>query len=189
MADIRLRIVQHQNIIQAQLTALDLIHSQDTMSSINQVAADVRTCLKLNAEVTAVLNHPLTREFYVRNPVPEDILKSVKTNVHFYIPASVVTFFKGRQSLLEELKIHFTKPTGTVQKRFVIYGLPGSGKTQFCCKFAQDLRDSFWGIFYIDASSRANAESSLCDIAVRGNVAATNSAAKHFLSNVGMPCF
>jgi tetratricopeptide (TPR) repeat protein len=187
MADVRLRIVQHQNIIQVQLTALGLIHSQDTLSNISRVAEDVHTCLNLHNQVIAVLSNPFTRDFYAKNPVPEDILNSVKTNIHFYIPSSVVTFFKGRQGLLEELKTEFTKPTGTVQKRFVIYGLPGSGKTQFCCKFAQDLRALFWGIFFIDASSRANAESSLCDIAVLGNVAPTKEAAKHFLANVGMP--
>lgn len=27
------------------------------------------------------------------------------------------------------------------QKRYVIYGLGGSGKTEFCCKFAQDNRE------------------------------------------------
>jgi tetratricopeptide (TPR) repeat protein len=189
MADVRLRIVQHQNIIQVQLTALGLIYSQDTLSNISRVAEDVQTCLNLHNQVTAVLSNPFTRDFYAENPVPEDILNSVKTNIHFYIPSSVVTFFKGRQGLLEELKTEFTKPTGTVQKRFVIYGLPGSGKTQFCCKFAQDLRALFWGIFFIDASSRAYAESSLCDIAVLagGNVAPTKEAAKHFLANVGMP--
>jgi tetratricopeptide (TPR) repeat protein len=187
LGDIRLQIVQHQNIIQVQLTALNLIHSQDTLSNIGRVAEDVRTCLDLHNQVAAVLSNPATRDFYVNNPVPEDILNSVKTNVHFYIPSSVVTIFKGRQAYLEALKVEFTKPTGTVQKRFVIYGLPGSGKTQFCCKFAQDLRALFWGIFYIDASSRANAESSLCDIAIRANVAPTKEAAKHFLTNVGMP--
>lgn len=173
--------------MQVQLTTLGLIHSQDTLSNISLVAEDVRTCLDLHNQITAILSNPLTRDFYVKNPVPEDILNSVRTNVHFYIPSSVVTFYKGRQALLDELKAHFTKPTVTLQKRFVIYGLPGSGKTQFCCKFAQDLRALFWGIFYIDASSRANAESSLCDIAVRGKVAATKEAAKHFLTNVGMP--
>lgn len=129
LADIRLRIIQHQNIVQVQLTALGLTHSQDTLSNISQVAEDVRTCLDLHNQVTAILTNPLTRDLYVKNPVPEDILNSVKTNVHFYIPSSVVTFFKGRHSLLEELKAEFTKPTGLVQKRFVIYGLPGSGKT------------------------------------------------------------
>jgi nucleoside-triphosphatase THEP1 len=28
-----------------------------------------------------------------------------------------------------------------IQKRFVICGIAGSGKTQFCCKFAEDNRD------------------------------------------------
>jgi tetratricopeptide (TPR) repeat protein len=187
MSDIRLQIVQHQNIVQVQLTTLNLIHSQDTLSNIGRMAEDVRTSLDLHNQIVAILSNPATRELYVNNPVPEDILNSVKTNVHFYIPSSVVTIFKGRHDYLEALKAEFTKPTGNVQKRFVIYGLPGSGKTQFCCKFAQDLRPLFWGIFYIDASSRANAESSLCDIAIRGNVAPTKEAAKHFLTNVDMP--
>ncbi|KAF2417663.1 hypothetical protein EJ08DRAFT_599894 [Tothia fuscella] len=119
--------------------------------------------------------------------MPEDVLNSVKTNIHFYIPSSVVTYFKGREALLEELKRELTRPTGDVQKRFVIYGFPGSGKTQFCCKLAQNLRPLFWGIFYIDASSRANAEASLCNIAIQGRVAATKEAAKHFLANAGLP--
>lgn len=190
LGHIRLRIVEHQNNVQVQLIALGMIHSQDTLSNIGKVADDirnVRTGLILRNQISAIQSNPLTREFYERNPMPEDILNSVKTNVHFYIPSSVVTFFKGRYAFLDELKTELTKPTGNVQKRFVIYGFPGSGKTQFCCKLAQMLRPLFWGIFYIDASSRANAEASMCDIAIHGKVAATKEAAKHFLANAGLP--
>ncbi len=34
-----------------------------------------------------------------------------------------------------------SKQRSNVQKRFVVYGTGGSGKTQFCCKFAQDNQD------------------------------------------------
>lgn len=75
-------------------------------------------------------------------------------------------------------------PTG-IQKRFVIYGLGGSGKTQFACKFAQDTRQEsacilvlefwltyirFWGIFCIDASSLKTAEHSFSRILKFGKI-------------------
>ena len=30
-----------------------------------------------------------------------------------------------------------------MQKRFVVFGLGGSGKTQFCCKFASDNKQRY----------------------------------------------
>ena len=187
LTDVRIRIVQHQNILQVHLTALVLIHSQDNVSSISRTQADMRICLGLRNQITGVLSDPLTKDLYIRDPIPEDIFNKVKTNFHFHIPAAVVPFFKGQRKLLDELKTEFTKPPGIVQKRFVIYGLAGSGKTQFCCKFAQDLRALFWGVFTVDASSQANAESSLCEIARQASVAVTVESAKHFLTNVGLP--
>ena len=194
LADLRLRIIAHQNNVQVHLIALGLIQSQDTLSRSQDTLSkfgkatddfqNVTKALALRNQISAVQSNPLTREFYDNNPMPEEILNSFKTNIHFHIPVSVVSFFKGRHALLEELKAEILKPTGNVQKRFVIYGFPGSGKTQFCCKLAQDLRPYFWGIFYIDASSRANAEATMCEIAIHGKVAATKEAAKYFLTNL-----
>ena len=58
--------------------------------------------------------------------------------------------FTGRVEIGRELRegclptepIHLQ----SVQKRFVVYGLGGSGKTQVCLKFAQDHREKY-GIF------------------------------------------
>ena len=67
-------------------------------------------------------------------------------NRYFDTPQSVSSMYTGRENLLEELAtIMFDSETrksgtGMIQKRFVIYGLGGSGKTQFCCKFAEDNR-------------------------------------------------
>ena len=65
-------------------------------------------------------------------------------NKHFEIPHSVSALCTGREAQLEELKQIFLAPEpaiGTrVQKRFVIYGIGGEGKTEFCCKFTQDYR-------------------------------------------------
>ena len=190
LAELRVRIVAHQNNVQVQLMALQLINSQDALSRIGRVADDVRsvkTGLNLRNQISALQSDPLTRDFYDQHPMPDYILNSFVTNVHFDIPTGVVDFFKGRHDLLEQLQRELTMPQGNMQKRFVIYGFPGSGKTQFCCKLAQNLRPLFWGIFYIDASSRANAEASLCRIATQGKVAPTKEAGKHFLANAGMP--
>lgn len=74
----------------------------------------------------------------------EAVLSLASGNKHFDIPQTVSSIFTGREAQLEELNTTFFAPSSTVQsrnqKRFVIYGVAGSGKTQFCCKFAQDYR-------------------------------------------------
>lgn len=73
------------------------------------------------------------------------IALEVSLNKHFYIPRAVSSMFTGKADLLDDLR-HCLFDSSTqiekqhVQKRFIIYGLGGSGKTEFCCKFAQDNR-------------------------------------------------
>jgi signal recognition particle GTPase len=63
-------------------------------------------------------------------------------NQHFDIPQAVSSIFTGRETALKDLEHSLLAPVlphqPQMQKRFVVYGLGGSGKTQFCCKFAQD---------------------------------------------------
>ena len=70
-------------------------------------------------------------------------------NQHFDIPQTVSSIFTGRKEFLEDVRTSFTAPSSPgqrqIQKRFVIYGLGGSGKTQFCCKYAQDNRQKYVG--------------------------------------------
>jgi len=57
------------------------------------------------------------------------------------IPQPVNNLFVGREPDLVNLQqavLGYREDRGT--KRVVVYGLNGSGKTQFCCKFAQDNR-------------------------------------------------
>lgn len=62
-------------------------------------------------------------------------------NKHFSLPQAVKSYFTGRVALLEELRKTLddaSSPEGyKAQKRFVVQGLGGPGKTQFCCKFAE----------------------------------------------------
>ena len=64
-----------------------------------------------------------------------------KVNVYFMTPQSVSNLFVGRKLELRQLKQDLDG-RGLTQStmRVVVYGLNGSGKTQFCCKFAQDNR-------------------------------------------------
>lgn len=74
----------------------------------------------------------------------ERTLKATSTNHHFDIPQSVSSIFTGRGAMLKELRELFVPRGGTIrefQRRFIVHGLGGSGKTQFCCKFAEDCRN------------------------------------------------
>jgi signal recognition particle GTPase len=56
-------------------------------------------------------------------------------------PHSLSSIFTGREELLDELAQLIDDDSSqygnNVQKRFVVQGLGGAGKTEFCCKFAQ----------------------------------------------------
>ena len=130
------------------------------------------------------------------------------TNKHFDIPQIVSSNFIGREAELEELKDAFFPSSddhdNKVQKRFVISGLGGSGKTQWCCKFAQDYRKqyaihfwslspanhdtSFWGVFWVSASSTIKAKQSFSTLAKRYGAREWNQAAAiDWLSNLEVP--
>ena len=66
-------------------------------------------------------------------------------NKYFHVPHNVSSIFTGRDAVTRILKSKILEqPAPGIpqqQKRFVLYGLGGSGKTQFCLKFVQDNRD------------------------------------------------
>ena len=66
-------------------------------------------------------------------------------NKYYYVPYNVSGIFTGRDNVIEKLRNGCVPPNSkdrsTEQKRFVLYGLGGSGKTQTCLKFAQDYRE------------------------------------------------
>src|SRR3569833_3443204 len=71
-------------------------------------------------------------------------MQPISSNHHFDIPQSVSSIFTGREVLLQELRQIFVPWRGIQrdqrQQRFIIQGLGGSGKTQFCCKGARGAR-------------------------------------------------
>ena len=66
-------------------------------------------------------------------------------NKYYYVPHNVSNIFTGWQSVIKELERCLVTPQSPIihvkQKVFVLYGLGGSGKTQFCLKFVQDNRE------------------------------------------------
>ncbi|KAI0143134.1 tetratricopeptide repeat domain-containing protein [Xylariaceae sp. FL1272] len=109
-------------------------------------------------------------------------------NVHFFTPQSVQSFFTGRKQLLQQLSDVFIQPAEPAyhdfQRRFVVHGIGGSGKTQFCCKFADMNREKFWGVFWIDGSSDESIKRSLVNIARLPGREPNANAALDWLSNV-----
>ena len=67
------------------------------------------------------------------------------TNKYFDTPQSVSSIFTGRETELDELGRTFFAPPADgkshTQRRFIIHGMGGSGKTQWCCKFAEIYRE------------------------------------------------
>lgn len=65
-------------------------------------------------------------------------------NKFFCVPYNATNIFTGREALTERVErsiLHdASQDSSNMQKRFVLYGLGGSGKTQFCLKFVHDHR-------------------------------------------------
>ncbi|WEW55764.1 hypothetical protein PRK78_001197 [Emydomyces testavorans] len=111
-------------------------------------------------------------------------------NKYFQIPQAVSSIFTGREDIFRILKTALFSQDpefARQQKRFIIYGIGGSGKTQFTCKFAQDLRESFWGVFWIDATSTETARQSFAKIGKLGGQEETQDSGKHWLSHLDEP--
>lgn len=66
-------------------------------------------------------------------------------NIHFHIPQAVSSIFTGREDISwtvgHSLFAENIDQSPRQQRRFIIHGIGGSGKSQFCSKFAQDHRE------------------------------------------------
>jgi hypothetical protein len=83
--------------------------------------------------------------FDVHNYRPYHYTTSVSETPHsryFYPPQETVSDFVGREESFEILHKSLFQDDNDIpsprQRRFVVYGMGGSGKTQFCSKFARD---------------------------------------------------
>ncbi|KAI1401228.1 hypothetical protein F4819DRAFT_459179 [Hypoxylon fuscum] len=111
------------------------------------------------------------------------VARTISINKHWRIPRSANRLFTGRREKLEVITQAFSKPSSS-QRRFVIQGMPGSGKSDLALKYAEEHAMYYWGIFWIDASTRANAKESYAEIGKLGGVEPIEQAAKHWLSHL-----
>lgn len=146
-------------------------------------------------------------------------LKGIKTirNQHFLVPHPVSSIYTGRDGLVSHIQKIFLSDTLPKQKRFVLYGLGGSGKTQLCLKYAHDNRDRYvhliglfayvgsrkfrvsclalltrisdryWGVFWVDASSPNTAEQSFSALGRLANMEGKFESGLHWLGNQERP--
>ncbi|KAE8449286.1 hypothetical protein EG329_008186 [Mollisiaceae sp. DMI_Dod_QoI] len=112
-------------------------------------------------------------------------------NVHFIVRRSASSLFTGRVGtanlLRQKIVSTLSGKENHQHKIFVIWGLGGSGKTQFCLKFIEDNRDSFWGVFWIDATTDATAEMGFAELGGLAKKDTTFEAGMHWLSNCREP--
>ncbi|KIM94317.1 hypothetical protein OIDMADRAFT_184403 [Oidiodendron maius Zn] len=90
-----------------------------------------------------------------------DTGSSQQGNIHWIVPRTVNDLFTGRTKLLLRIQkaLHYKKGSfPDKQKRFVITGLGGLGKSEICLKVASQMREEFWGVFWVDVSSSSTAE-------------------------------
>ena len=133
--------------------------------------------------------------FDVRNdnkPYPNrDQETGTTQNKYFRIPHNVSNIYTGRdkftQGLRERMLVSTPNPGAHRQRRFVLYGLGGSGKTQFCLKFVQEYRDNYYGIFFIDASSEENAERAFAELGRLGGMGDTCTNGLYWLTGLEFP--
>ncbi|KAK2753243.1 hypothetical protein FQN54_007934 [Arachnomyces sp. PD_36] len=112
-------------------------------------------------------------------------------NTHFYPPQEIATHFARRKHILRTLGNGLlpseTNASALRRKKFVAYGMGGSGKTQICSKFALDNQNRYWGVFTIHATSAETIRDSFAEIGRIGGIEATERAGKHWISQLNEP--
>ncbi|OAL35725.1 hypothetical protein AYO20_05106 [Fonsecaea nubica] len=117
---------------------------------------------------------------------------SITHPVHWTITRSANTLFVGRNDVIHELDTivceAIKNPAPKTQCRIVISAMGGQGKSEVCLQLVQRVRTLFWGIFWVDVSTKSSAENGFLDIAKRVNPPAqTWEHGRQGLANVQQP--
>ncbi|KAI1482378.1 TPR-like protein [Daldinia eschscholtzii] len=86
-------------------------------------------------------------------------------NKHWTVPRSASPIFTGRRDIIQKIKSALTSSRPNTQKRFVITGIGGMGKSEVCLRVADELRERFWGVFWVDVSSDSTTKAGFSAIA------------------------
>ncbi|RDW83502.1 putative kinesin light chain 1 protein [Coleophoma crateriformis] len=88
--------------------------------------------------------------------------------LHWRVPRVVNELFTGREELLDRIQKALRYDNNSFvkkQKRFVITGLGGQGKSEICLKIASLMQKEFWGVFWVNLDSPSTAENDFIAIA------------------------
>ena len=107
-------------------------------------------------------------------------------NTYFNLPHAPSDIYVGREGLLRDLVDNLTSPSES-QKRVVISGIGGMGKTQLALKVAVELRELFFGIFWINASSYELVRAGWAYIAKTFDLEPNHRAGLHYLASLRKP--
>jgi len=123
----------------------DSVYNRSSSASNERVVGNLDRVQRQNSKLQYQMQ--FLRRKQLRNSIKSARAAAslISLNQHFDLPQTVSNIFTGRDTQLKKLKhmLDVTTPPrhDNFQKRFVIHGLGGSGKTQFCCKFAQAYRE------------------------------------------------
>lgn len=186
---IRLKLSAHRESLNVSLTLLNLTYTQRGSKDAQLFGFQLhRQIASLQSRFASIETDTVYESLHSATA----IASTLRLNKHFDTPKTVSSIYTGRKSYLAGLKQAFDSSNSSsldnpTHKRFVVFGLGGSGKTQFCCKFASDNKQRFWGVFTVDASSAGNAQQSFIAIAKACGTDPNERAAKSWLSSSDRP--
>ncbi|KAL4755727.1 uncharacterized protein BDW70DRAFT_49280 [Aspergillus foveolatus] len=127
----------------------------------------------------------------VSDPSIGDPSQDETRNQYYFTRMLQSDSYIGRRDAYEKIRKAFLSTNINFsmqgQKRFVVHGIPGSGKSQLCTNFAYANRECYWGVFTIDATTSRLAAESYSMIGKLGGLEGTESSGKYFLSQVREP--
>ncbi|THY37511.1 purine and uridine phosphorylase [Aureobasidium pullulans] len=97
-------------------------------------------------------------------------------NKHWLVPRPSTARFTGRESVLQKMKDHLVRRSDDNRERptFVCCGMGGSGKSETAIKFVENNRESFWGIFWVNADTQDTAKHGFAKIASACSISSTS---------------
>ncbi|KAI1779446.1 hypothetical protein F4818DRAFT_399329 [Hypoxylon cercidicola] len=171
---------------------LEILH-RERLNQAEQFVRPSPTNDAYNAATTSIIIATTSRNKSKSSEADIEMLSDGSTtpsvNMH-YIVSRRSEYFVGRIRQSEALSFKLGSPRhkrGRKPEVFVIYGLPGSGKTQFCLHYCENNRHRYWGVFWIDCSSRANAEASYALLSEKAGKGREKGAGQEWLSRAVEP--
>ena len=84
---------------------------------------------------------------------------------HFLVSPGRVKDFIGRDGLLDQIRLHFSRDRPGPPPILILHALGGQGKSQIALEYCRKWRETYRGVFWIDTNSEMTAARSYAMIA------------------------